>query len=244
MNNVIVIITGPSGSGKSTLERALKNHGFMSLISTTTRPKRSEEVDGQHYYFTDKARFKTLLEEDAFVENVEFNDNNYGLLRNEVLKFKYLSTPAVIVVEPHGKQQIEDFAKSMGIDVLRVFVNVDSQTQMERLLTRYAQESNRAESGSRIEAIGKFKEVTKRFAERIVLATTLEKTWIADAYERISANRTTTSHSLPLKNYDMVFESYDDDTELNVLRAIDRRVNEILANQVLDAKKTASLEVA
>lgn len=138
MNNLIMTITGPSGSGKSTLEKMLKCKGMISLISTTTRQPRGGEVNGQSYYFITKDDFKRQREQGLFVEEVEFNGEFYGLYKSEVDKLKLLNSPAVIVVEPHGKGQIEAYARQTGLQCLRVFVDVDSQTQLERLLKRFA----------------------------------------------------------------------------------------------------------
>ena len=60
---LIFIISGPSGSGKTTLlkklllVRTLKNRLARS-ISFTTRPKRSNEKDGEDYFFLSDKQFK------------------------------------------------------------------------------------------------------------------------------------------------------------------------------------------
>lgn len=236
MNNLIIILTGPSGSGKSTLERVLKNRGTLPMISATTRLKRPEEVDGQNYYFMDKSRFKRLSEEGAFVEEVEFNGERYGLLKNEVEKFKYLSTPAVIVVEPHGKQQIEEYAKRMNIGTLRIFVDIDAQTQMERLLHRYRNEVNGIGAITR-QNVDEFNALTTANAKRLVVASTLEKTWIADAYQR-------EQDSTLFKNYDYVIGGYNHESELLVMRNIELLIKSKLKQQEKEVASIANMDVA
>jgi guanylate kinase len=49
---VIIAIVGPSGSGKTTMQQYLQSrHGIPAIVSTTTRPKRPEEVEGVDYFF-------------------------------------------------------------------------------------------------------------------------------------------------------------------------------------------------
>ena len=69
----IVIISGPSGSGKTTLcTKALNSprlHGkLVKSISATTRPKRSNEVNGRDYLFMGKEEFEAHIKADGFLE--------------------------------------------------------------------------------------------------------------------------------------------------------------------------------
>lgn len=221
MNNVILTITGPSGSGKSTLEKRLKEKGFQSLISTTTRQPRAGEIHGQHYYFVSKDEFKSLRDDGAFVEEVTFDGEFYGLYKSEVTGIKHMSMPAVIVVEPHGKQQIRDYAKSVGIDSYSVFIDVDNQTQMERLMERFAQ--NMAKIGrSSVDGRRAYNQLVTDTAKRMVIATTEERMWLANAYERENG---------VLVNYDMVLQSFDAETERVQVQVLTNAIDSILAAQ-------------
>jgi guanylate kinase len=59
----LIVLTGPSGVGKGTLLKRLRQrHPNLYLsISATTRPPRSGEVDGQQYYFLDRAAFEAMV---------------------------------------------------------------------------------------------------------------------------------------------------------------------------------------
>lgn len=219
MNNVIVTLTGPSGSGKSTLEKHLKHKGLISLISTTTRQPRAGEVNGQHYYFVTKSEFKRLKEQGAFVEDVTFNDEYYGLYKSEVDKLKQLNSPAVIVVEPHGKAQIEQYAKSIGLSCLRVFIDVDAQTQLERLLNRFASDIDTVKPldfrNKRV-----YDQMVSANAKRLVIATTEERVWLADAYERESG---------VLVNYDYIVKAFDADTQYLTIARLESIIDTMLS---------------
>jgi guanylate kinase len=80
MKGKIIVISGPSGVGKSTLIKGVRqridNTGYS--ISHTTRSPRSNEKDGEDYYFIDKAAFKEMIDKDAFVEWAQVYDDYYG----------------------------------------------------------------------------------------------------------------------------------------------------------------------
>ena len=79
----IILITGPSGVGKGTIEKELfkdENLNLSFSISMTTRKKRDNEIDGVHYYFTDKKHFFDLIDQNAFLDYSNHFDNWYGTL--------------------------------------------------------------------------------------------------------------------------------------------------------------------
>ena len=64
------IISGPSGVGKSTVLRALfeGREDLYFSVSATTRAPREGERDGVDYHFIHADRFRSMIEEDAFLE--------------------------------------------------------------------------------------------------------------------------------------------------------------------------------
>ena len=74
------IISGPSGVGKSTVLHALfegRDDLYFS-VSATTRAPREGERDGVDYHFIHADRFRSMIEEDAFLEYAEYVGNFYG----------------------------------------------------------------------------------------------------------------------------------------------------------------------
>ena len=59
-DNILVILSSPSGVGKTTLTKKIqqKYQSFKISVSHTTRPPRSNEVDGVDYYFISTMNFK------------------------------------------------------------------------------------------------------------------------------------------------------------------------------------------
>jgi guanylate kinase len=135
---VIVTLTGPSCAGKSTLEGLLKGEGFVGLISTTTRkPREAEgEVNGKHYHFVDTAVFSRLSTQGAFVEEVSFGGNRYGLTVKELEQAFAAGKDVVLVCEPVGLAQIAAWAKKNDVRHLGVYVDNPPEVIAERFLKR------------------------------------------------------------------------------------------------------------
>lgn len=133
---VIVTVTGPSGSGKTVLSGLLSKEGMRPLVSTTTRAPRAGEIDGKHYHFISKDQFEEDYKAGLFIENVEYNNTYYGVSACEAETAFSQGVPAVLVAEPHGVQQITDYAHLRGWHVLRVFVDNPEDILIGRLFNR------------------------------------------------------------------------------------------------------------
>ena len=88
----VIGIVGPSGSGKDTVVQSLMANypdKFHNIVTTTTRPKRSYETNGDDYYFVSQEDFfkQELLEKTEFrgwyygtsVESLDVNKINIGV---------------------------------------------------------------------------------------------------------------------------------------------------------------------
>lgn len=168
MKKIIVTLTGPSCAGKSTLERMLKRVGFENVISTTTRPMRGGEVEGQSYHFISKSEFKRLEAQGAFVETVYFNGNYYGISVAEIERVFALGKPVVAVVEPSGLKQIRPFAKDRGWEVFSVWINNPDIVIAERFLRRFDGEP----------VIGRS---IQTYASRLATMMSKERAWVIEA---------------------------------------------------------------
>eukprot|EP00485_Elphidium_margaritaceum_P007542 CAMPEP_0202692894 /NCGR_PEP_ID=MMETSP1385-20130828/7158_1 /ASSEMBLY_ACC=CAM_ASM_000861 /TAXON_ID=933848 /ORGANISM="Elphidium margaritaceum" /LENGTH=208 /DNA_ID=CAMNT_0049348497 /DNA_START=93 /DNA_END=716 /DNA_ORIENTATION=+ len=76
-----IVICGPSGVGKGTLLRALMAElpdTFGVSVSDTTRSPRDKELDGVHYNFINRDTFIAGIDNERYIENLQFGDNLYG----------------------------------------------------------------------------------------------------------------------------------------------------------------------
>ena len=62
---MIIVISGPSGVGKSSIIKELSvNEDLYFCVSSTTRPIRSNEVEGIDYKYIDNDQFKSMIDQD------------------------------------------------------------------------------------------------------------------------------------------------------------------------------------
>ena len=76
----LLVVSGPSGIGKDTVvEKLIGAHpGEIELsVSATTRPPRSYEVDGRHYFFMSETEFLARAQA-ALVLGQAGRHNKYG----------------------------------------------------------------------------------------------------------------------------------------------------------------------
>ena len=65
----MVILSSPSGVGKTTITKKIqqKYPNFKISVSVTTRPPRSNEVEGVDYFFVSKEKFSKLRKKNYFI---------------------------------------------------------------------------------------------------------------------------------------------------------------------------------
>ncbi len=79
----IFVISGPSGSGKTTLlGKLIQDREISRLLiksrSFTTRPKRSQERQGEDYFFVTRLEFKRLIKQKKILEWTRYLGYYYG----------------------------------------------------------------------------------------------------------------------------------------------------------------------
>jgi guanylate kinase len=177
MKPFIVILTGPTCAGKSTLEAKLRETGFASVVSTTTRPPRVGEVDGKNYHFVNETRFSALQEEGGMVESVTFGGYRYGVTKGEIDRHASAGAPVVVVCEPSGRNQIVNFCEQNGWAYHTVYVGNPDRVIAGRFLSRMLND---------VEEVGLFPSladpVVERYAQRMEQMVTTERAWVAEAY--------------------------------------------------------------
>ncbi len=136
----LVIISSPSGAGKSTLCRMIvQNDPLIKLsISATTRAKRPQEIDGQHYHFVSQSKFLEMARGHEFVESAHVFENHYGTPKKLVDEALKNGNELLFDIDWQGARQIKDkFDKS---SVVSIFILPPSLTELERRLRNRAQD--------------------------------------------------------------------------------------------------------
>ena len=104
----LLVLSGPGGVGKSTVAKKLREAGdFWVSVSATTRMPRSNEVEGQDYFFVSDEEFTRMVNADEFLEWAEFAGNRYGTPQEKVERALLLGRNVLLEIEIAGAQQVK-----------------------------------------------------------------------------------------------------------------------------------------
>ena len=138
----LIIVSSPSGAGKTTLcKRIIAENDAISLsISTTTRQKRSNEIEGKDYHFVSDSEFDQLKNDNQFLENAIVFGNKYGTSKKSVEDIIYSQKSVLFDIDWQGARQIkENFSPNK---VLSIFILPPSLLELEKRLKSRAQDSD------------------------------------------------------------------------------------------------------
>jgi guanylate kinase len=108
-------LIGRSATGKSSVEKQLRKYGLLPVVSYTTRPIRTGEVNGRDYNFVSDEEFNTMLNNGDILEHAVYNNWNYGTAKSSIdlNKGSY-----IIVVNPEGFVQLQNaFGKEKVVGI-------------------------------------------------------------------------------------------------------------------------------
>jgi guanylate kinase len=132
IEGTLFVVAAPSGAGKSTLVNALlEREPAISLsVSHTTRPPRTGELYGRHYYFVERGEFEREVAEGIFLEHAEVHGNLYGTSRNTVQGLLAQGRDVLLEIDWQGAAQI----RRAKPDCVSVFILPPSRVELERRL--------------------------------------------------------------------------------------------------------------
>ena len=133
--NVMVILSSPSGVGKTTLTKKIqqKFNSFKISVSHTTRPPRSNEVDGVDYNFVSKEEFEYLIKEKKFYEYAKIFENYYGTLKKNVDDI-FKKNDIIFDIDWQGTKQLSNFK---NLKLIKIFLITENKQELKnRLLKR------------------------------------------------------------------------------------------------------------
>ena len=106
---MLLVLVGPICSGKTTFARYLEDkHGFNRIVTYTTRSPRLGEVDGVDYNFISEERFEEIIEDDEFLEYMEYNATFGHCYYGSKISEEDLQGKKVIVLNPDGATALRD----------------------------------------------------------------------------------------------------------------------------------------
>jgi len=138
MGNLIVL-PGPSGVGKGTLVDLVMSRvvGLVRSVSVTTRLPRPGEVEGQSYFFRDRATFEAMVERNEFMEWAEFAGNCYGTPKSWVNAQLKAGHDVLLELEVQGARQIH----SQSPAAILIFISPPNFNELEERLRARATET-------------------------------------------------------------------------------------------------------
>ncbi|NLI23289.1 MAG: guanylate kinase [Bacteroidales bacterium] len=132
-----IIVSAPSGAGKTTIVHRLLASGLPLgfSVSATSRPRRSNEVNGVDYFFLSPEEFMKRVKNGEFIEWEEVYENQYyGTLKSEIERLWQEKKHALFDVDVKGGISLK---KYFGSQALAIFIKPPSlQTLYERLRAR------------------------------------------------------------------------------------------------------------
>lgn len=135
----LFVVTGPSGAGKDSVIERVRELGvqFATITTTSTRPMRPGEAEGNPYYFVSHDDFEKKIANNEMIEWAEVYGYLYGSTRAEIDAVLAKNDIVVIKVDPQGARTF----KKMLPQAIAIFIKPPSLEFLEKRLVNRATDS-------------------------------------------------------------------------------------------------------
>ncbi len=129
---LLLIISGPSGVGKDTVVAAMEKAGipFRFVVTSTTRPPRPGEIDGEDYVFVERDQFERMIDEDELIEYAVVYDQYKGIPKKHVRDALASGQDVVMRLDVQGAETVQRLIP----EAISVFLVAPSMSILERRL--------------------------------------------------------------------------------------------------------------
>ena len=135
-----MVLASPSGAGKSSISRAIfaQDPSISLSVSVTTRPKRTDELEGRDYHFIDVAEVHRMRDAGELLESADVHGNFYGTPRARVEEKLSQGRDILFDIDYQGTLQLLDKVRE---DMVTIFILPPSIKELRKRLERRAQDS-------------------------------------------------------------------------------------------------------
>jgi len=124
----MIVLVGASASGKTEIAKKMfEIFGYQKCVTTTTRPKRQNEIDGKDYHFFEHETFIESIKKDLFYEVSTYHNHYYGIQKKDVFD------QGIVIVEPKGANTLID---KLNQEVYIVYIETSEALRQKRMLER------------------------------------------------------------------------------------------------------------
>ena len=129
---LLIVISAPSGAGKGTIINKIleKNNNLWLSVSATSRPMRTNDIEGKTYYFYTKEEFENKIKENYFLEYASYADNYYGTPKKYIQEHLNNGEDVILEIEIQGAMQV----KKLIPEALFVFIMPPSLKELKKRL--------------------------------------------------------------------------------------------------------------
>jgi guanylate kinase len=130
---LLIVISGPSGVGKDTIARELiarRPDSFFFVVTATTRPPRTGEVDGVDYIFLSHDEFAQMIEAGEFLEYAVVYNDYKGVPKRQIREALASERDVIMRVDPQGAATI----RRLVTDAVFIFLTTQSEDEMVQRL--------------------------------------------------------------------------------------------------------------
>ena len=139
----IFYLMGKSGSGKDTIYKHIKEQmpELKSIVIYTTRPIRSDELDGVAYHFSNDEKLQKFQEDGKVIELREYN-TVHGIWKYFTVDDGQFDTEehSIAIGTLESYVQMKEY---FGVEkLLPLYIEVDDGVRLERALKRERKQEN------------------------------------------------------------------------------------------------------
>ncbi len=137
---LLIVLSGPSGVGKDSVLNRMKERGlpFHFVVTTTTRSKRNEEIEGKDYFFVSSDEFARMIEEDELLEYAIVYNDYKGIPKQQVREALASGMDVIMRIDVQGAATI----RKLVPNAVLIFLTTESEADMvDRLLNRHTETS-------------------------------------------------------------------------------------------------------